>query len=98
MGIRYKEGRGVAQNYKEAVKWFQKAAEQGNVDAQVSLGARHAFGEGTPKNFIRAHMWFVIAASQGRPRGRDKFKKFLSPSQLESARRLAREWMERRQK
>ena len=98
MGIRYKEGRGVAQNYKEAVKWFQKAAEQGNVDAQVSLGARHAFGEGTPKDFIRAHMWFVIAASQGRPRSRDKFKKYLSPAQLETAQRLAREWMERRQK
>ena len=80
------------------LKFYSRLVWQGNVDAQVSLGARHAFGEGTPKDFIRAHMWFVIAASQGRPRGRDKFKKFLSPAQLESAQRLAREWMERRQK
>ncbi|MBQ7733902.1 MAG: SEL1-like repeat protein [Synergistaceae bacterium] len=33
----YYFGRGVAKNYSEAVKWFRKAAEQGDTDAQNAL-------------------------------------------------------------
>ena len=33
-----KHGKGVPQDYKEAVKWYQKAAEQGNAQGQVYLG------------------------------------------------------------
>src|SRR5215472_6965852 len=31
-------GRGVPQDYAEAAKWFRKAADQGNADAQYGLG------------------------------------------------------------
>jgi uncharacterized tellurite resistance protein B-like protein len=37
LGEIYKNGKGVPSNYSEAVGWFQKAAEQGNVDAQNNL-------------------------------------------------------------
>jgi hypothetical protein len=33
----FHEGQGVKQDYKEAVKWYTKAAEQGDVDAQHNL-------------------------------------------------------------
>ncbi|MCA6070569.1 MAG: SEL1-like repeat protein [Endomicrobium sp.] len=33
----YEKGDGVQQNYKEAVNWFQKAADQGHVDAKTAL-------------------------------------------------------------
>jgi len=33
----YANGRGVKQNHKEAVKWYQLAGEQGNAEAQINL-------------------------------------------------------------
>ncbi|MCA6073213.1 MAG: SEL1-like repeat protein [Endomicrobium sp.] len=37
MGVMYERGKGVQQNYKEAVNWFQKSADQGDVDAKTAL-------------------------------------------------------------
>ncbi len=37
LGFYYYHGRGVAQDHKEAVKWYRLAAEQGNADAQYNL-------------------------------------------------------------
>ena len=37
MGLLYYEGRGVSQDYREAVKWLTKASVQGNDDAQHYL-------------------------------------------------------------
>ena len=34
----YEKGKGVSQNYGEAVKWFRLAAEQGHAKAQSNLG------------------------------------------------------------
>ena len=36
-GSCYENGDGVPQNYDEAVKWYRKAAQQGNEDAQEVL-------------------------------------------------------------
>ena len=33
----YANGRGVSQDYKEAVKWYQLAGKQGNAEAQINL-------------------------------------------------------------
>lgn len=41
LGNLYKEGQGVEQNYKEAMKWYQKAAEQGTSDAQHAIGGMY---------------------------------------------------------
>jgi hypothetical protein len=35
----YEKGQGVPQDYKEAVKWYRLAAEQGYADAQTNLDA-----------------------------------------------------------
>ena len=40
----YSNGEGVSQDYKEVLKWFKKSAEQGNADAQYSLGAMYDGG------------------------------------------------------
>jgi TPR repeat protein len=34
----YEQGRGVAQNDREAVRWYREAAIQGDVAAQTNLG------------------------------------------------------------
>ena len=49
------------QNLKEAVRWHQKAARQGNARAQYYLGKHYDQGIGVKKNINRAYTWFVIA-------------------------------------
>ena len=38
LGYCYQEGRGVEQDYEEAIEWYPLAAEQGNTIAQCNLG------------------------------------------------------------
>ena len=40
LGVMYDNGEGVLVNDAEAVKWYRKAAEQGDSDAQTILGQR----------------------------------------------------------
>ena len=58
LGWMYENGRGVAQDYKEAVKWYRKAAMQGYADAQYNLGVRYANGEGVEQDDKEAVMWY----------------------------------------
>jgi len=34
----YDKGKGVPQDYKQAVEWYRKAADQGDARAQLNLG------------------------------------------------------------
>jgi TPR repeat protein len=52
-GPRY-SGKGAPQDFAEAVKWFRKAAEQGDAEAQNNLGAIYAQGQGVQRDYIRA--------------------------------------------
>ena len=40
----------MKKNMVEAAKWYRKAAEQGNADAQNRLGVRYDRGEGVSKD------------------------------------------------
>ena len=46
----------------EALKWFRRAAEQGNPDAEDELGVRYQDGDGIEQNYIQAAYWFRKAA------------------------------------
>lgn len=59
----YLSGEGVIQDYKEAAKWYTKAAEQGNAKAQFNLALMYANGEGVIQDDVYAHMWLNIASS-----------------------------------
>jgi TPR repeat protein len=48
LGLIYYSGRGVPQDYKEAVRWHRKAAEQGYAKAQHELGRMYNIGYGVP--------------------------------------------------
>ena len=62
----YAKGEGVTKSTKDAIEWYQKAAEQGNADAQMALGKIHLGGKGAPKNSVESAKWFGLAAAQGR--------------------------------
>ena len=42
----YLQGKGVEQDYKEAVYWFRKAADAGNAAAMCNLGTMYETGKG----------------------------------------------------
>lgn len=50
---------------REAVKWFAKAAEQGNVEAMYCLGECYRDGSGVDEDQKKAVEWFTKAAKQG---------------------------------
>ena len=47
------------------VKWYRKAADQGDVDAQFNLGVIYENGYGVPENDALAVKWYRKAANQG---------------------------------
>ncbi len=61
----YQRGAGVPQDYAEALKWYRKAAEQGNDAAENNLGALYEYGNGVEKDLGEAIKWFQKAAGQG---------------------------------
>ena len=56
---------GVSQDYSEAVKWYRKAAEQGDAGAQNDLGVCYDNGQGVNKDYTEAVKWYRKAAEQG---------------------------------
>jgi len=61
----YATGQGVPENNAEAVKWYRKAAERGDADAQFALGFIYAKGLGVPQDYAEAIKWTRKAADQG---------------------------------
>jgi hypothetical protein len=61
----YYNGDGITQDYAEAAKWYQKAAEQGNASAQANLGYMYERGDGVAQDDTVAVKWYRQAAEQG---------------------------------
>ena len=61
----YDHGNGVARSASEAINWYRKAALQGSMDGQYSLGYAYGFGKGVTQDFQEAAKWFRKAAEQG---------------------------------
>ena len=73
LGMKYwslKRGRlagvtGLPEDNSQAIKWFRKAAEQGNGLAQMSIGDKYYYGTGVPQNDVEAYAWFLLAKARG---------------------------------
>ena len=48
LGFLHARGRGVAQDYTKALRWYGLAAQRGHTEAQFNLALLHQFGLGTP--------------------------------------------------
>lgn len=100
LGTMYRDGRGVAQDYAEALRWWRKAAELGVVDAQYALGNMYAGGSGIAQDAILAYMWYGIAALQTGDEwlhaiaasNRDALATRMTPADIFKAQRLVTEW------
>ena len=96
----YAQGQGVPQDYAESLKWFRKAADQGDALAQSGLALMYQQGQGVPQDYVQAHKWFNLAASRETDtkrrdlfaRSRDVIAGKMTPEKVAEAQRLAREW------
>ena len=61
----YNRGKGVPEDKAEGVRWYLKAAEQGNAMAQCNLGQCYFNGDGVDKDRTEALKWYRKAAEQG---------------------------------
>ena len=81
----YYYGSVVSKDYAKAVEWYRKSAEQGNDEAQYSLGIMYECGYGVSKDYAKAAEWYRKAAKEGHVRARNilsspkfKFKTFIT--------------------
>ena len=96
VGVMYYKGQGIAQDYREAMKWYRMAAEQRNLEAQFNLGVMYEEGRGFAQDRVRAHMWFNLAAAISSDdngnlaaKNRDIMTKSLTREQLFRAQEMA---------
>lgn len=61
----YLAGRGVVRDFKQSAYWFEKAAKQGDPQAQMQIGYFYDAGVGVPKDPELAAHWYQLAASGG---------------------------------
>ena len=103
LGFMYEYGRGVPQNYVEAVNWYCLAAEQGHTQAQYLVGLIYDKGFGIPRDFIQAHKWLNLAAAHAPRKDREEWVRIrdavaskMTVGQTAIAQRLAEEWRPKR--
>lgn len=66
LGAAYHAGsEGVRRDVSEATQWFQRAAEQDHVEAQVHLAEAYYHGVGVGRDHEEAAHWFRAAADLG---------------------------------
>jgi TPR repeat protein len=65
LGAMYLRGEGVHKDVEKSVKWFKKAAEQGDLKSQKILGTMYFRGEGVETNVEDAITWFNKSGEQG---------------------------------
>jgi localization factor PodJL len=65
IGVRFAEGKGVAVNYDEAAKWYDRASQAGVVPAIFRLGTFYEKGLAVKKDIDIARRYYMLAAEHG---------------------------------
>ena len=83
VAMAYDKGLGVAQDKAEAIKWYTKAAEAGDVEGEWRLGVKYDLGDGVDIDKQKALQWYLKAANAPQ-----SFKTITLPGVAESQRNL----------
>ncbi|MBM3518493.1 MAG: hypothetical protein FJX56_11640 [Alphaproteobacteria bacterium] len=65
LGLLYRKGLGVPQDFVAAAIWYHRAAERGLARAQANLAVFYLRGQGVAQDLVEATRWFELAARQG---------------------------------
>ena len=90
------QGRGCPVNLRKAFYWYEKAANQGDIEAQFNLGVCLTAGKGCDVDIVQAHMWFSLAARKGDAdsiSNRDILAKRLKPEQITESKKMVSDWI-----
>jgi TPR repeat protein len=92
--VLYYKGEGVTRDYAEAAKWYRKAANQGDADAQTILGSMYGEGKGVPRDYVWAYMWYSLAAAQSEKARSllNLLEGMMTPDQIAEAQKRASAW------
>jgi TPR repeat protein len=86
----------VAEDHKEAAKWYRKAAEQNDADAQYNLAICYERGDGVAEDWVEAYKWLLLATRQGHKAPREHMtlleSKLLTPEQRAQGQKRAQEF------
>ena len=88
-------GRGMDQNYPEAMTWFLQAARGGNGMACLRLGMMFSSEQGVELDFVEAYKWIRLAQARDTKNAelaRAALVKRLSAEEIVEAERLAEAW------
>lgn len=77
LGDAYRDGHCVEKSYKEAMKWYRAAADQGDADAMNSMADMYAKGEGVGQDLGEAMKWCIKAAQKGNADAKAKLAKLM---------------------
>jgi hypothetical protein len=100
VGWAYYEGKGIKRSIPDAVFWITRSAEQGEPFAYGSLCEMYYAGDTFAKNNIEAYKWCKLAVDQ-EPEGHakqndikilERFKRKLSPQDIETGDALVKAW------
>lgn len=83
-----------AKRYREAVHWFLRGADLGDVRCQYTLGNMFEFGKVVRKNYVRAAVMYKVASENGSEQASvrlAKLKAKMDSAQKQRASRLLKE-------
>ena len=101
------KGSGVKADPNEALKWYSKAAAQGQAEAQTNLASIYEdrldwvkfYRLAADQGVVQAHKWLTLASLRGvmglAQKDCERVAGNLTPAQLEESGRLVREWQAR---
>src|SRR3954468_21511201 len=99
LGMLYERGDGaVRQSYKEADRWYQKAAEHDHVGAQYRLALIWSAGsEGFPADPAEAYKWILLASERGlATEVKAQLEAIMDRAQQADGKKRAAKWTEER--
>ena len=88
----YKYGEGVQTNAPEAIRWYTKAAEQGDEAAPSELGGIYWAGEGVDMDVKKAAEWYIKAVERGDTTATTSLQIILEDQLTNNAQPLVLEW------
>ena len=88
-----RDGRSVAKNMKEAVKWTRKAADAGHVPAQCQMGLFYMNGLGVDYDEDKAVEWLKKAAAQNHTQSQYNLGIYYAKFFDRESQRLAVKWL-----
>lgn len=96
LGMRFANGDGTRQDYREAMQWFLRAADAGNVRAQARVAAWFWAGRGAPQDNSKAYYWALLAQAGGDEAGSAivmQTAPALSPARVAAEQKAAEQWL-----